>query len=154
MAASLAELINPVCIELDLQGKRKPDLIRELAEVLARSGEIDDVDSLTGEILKREKISSTGIGSGIAIPHCLTSQVRETHIAFGRKLEGARFEAVDNQPVALFFLLVGPEGDHARHLQVLSRIARYLHDMNFCRELLAAQSPEAVIAAIREKEAG
>lgn len=154
MAASLSELINPVCIELDLKEKRKPDLIRELAEVLARSGEIEDVDSLAEEVLKREKISSTGIGSGIAIPHCLTKQVSRTHIAFGRKLEGARFEAVDNQPVALFFLLVGPEGDHARHLQVLSRIARYLHDQNFCQQLLAAGSPEEVLAAVSAKEAG
>ena len=68
MATSLTELINPVCIELDLKEKKKPDLIRELAEVLARSGEIEDVDSLAGEVLKREKISSTGIGGFTRYP--------------------------------------------------------------------------------------
>ena len=152
MVLLLSDLIDPVCIELDLASRRKRDLINEMAEVLARGGLIRDTRALGREILKREKISTTGIGSGIAIPHCLTDQVTETRVAFGRRLEGAKFDAVDNQPVKLVFLLVGPEGDHAGHLQVLSRIARYLHDDAFCRRLLEAATPEEVITAFRAKE--
>ncbi|WP_319558941.1 PTS sugar transporter subunit IIA [Marispirochaeta sp.] len=152
MAINISELLNPACIELDLAAKKKPDIIKELASVLARGGGVEDQDKLYKELMKREKMTSTGIGSGIAIPHCLSSQVQEMHVAFGRKLEGAKFDAVDNQPVSLFFLLAGPEGGHSRHLQVLSRLARYLHDPGFCNELLAAAAPEEVIAAFTRKE--
>ena len=152
MAGSLRELLAPEAVELELKSKRKPDIIRELVEVLARSMQLKDINGIVKELVKREKISTTGIGSGIAIPHCLTPQVGETRIAFGRKLEGAKFDAVDNQPVTLFFLLIGPEGDHARHLQVLSKLARYLHDRTFCDALLAAPSSLGVLEAFKAKE--
>lgn len=152
MPTVLSQLLNPACIELKLNQRRKDELIRELTELLARGGGIEDVESLSAEILEREELTSTGIGSGIAIPHCLTDQVAETRLAFGRKDEGARFDAVDNQPVQLFFLLVGPKGDHARHLRVLSKIARYLHDKSFCRRLREAATPEEVMQALRDKE--
>ena len=152
MAINISELLNPACIELDLSAKKKPDILRELSSVLARCGDVGNQDKLYKELLKREKMTSTGIGSGIAIPHCLSSQVKEMHVAFGRKLEGAKFDAVDNQPVSLFFLLAGPEGAHSRHLQILSRLARYLHDPAFCQELHTASSPEEVIDAFRRKE--
>ncbi|MBN2050763.1 MAG: PTS sugar transporter subunit IIA [Spirochaetales bacterium] len=152
MGALLSEMLDTSCIELELKERRKPELIRELAEILSRCGAITDIDSLVDEIMERENLSSTGIGSGIAIPHCLTSQVSETRIAFGRKTEGARFDAVDNRPVALFFLLVGPKGDYARHMQILSKIARYLHDPRFCQDLLAAESPEDILKIFRRKE--
>lgn len=152
MPTVLSQLLNPACIELNLQERRKEELIRELTGVLARSGDIADVEGLSEAILAREEISSTGIGSGIAIPHCLSDQVEETRLAFGRKDEGAKFDAVDNQPVHLFFLLIGPAGDHARHLRVLSKIARYLHDPSFCRRLREASTPEEVMQALRDKE--
>jgi fructose-specific phosphotransferase system IIA component len=152
MADVLSDKLDPRCIELDLKGKRKGELIREMAEVLSRGGDIQDIESLTEKILEREKLSTTGIGSGIAIPHCMSPQVSQTTIAFGRKKGGAKFDAVDNQPVTLFFLLVGPEGDYAGHMQVLSKIARYLHDPRFCNELLSADSAEAVMTAFKGKE--
>jgi len=152
MAVFLADMLHKDCIELDLKGKRKPDLIRELAEIISRCGSIEDVDALVEDIIEREKLTTTGIGNGIAIPHCFTSQVSETRIVFGRKDGGAKFDAVDNRPVSLFFLLVGPEGDYARHMQVLSKIARYLHDSQFCDSLLKAASPEEVVETVRKKE--
>jgi len=152
MAELLSGMLDPRCIELELKGKRKSELIREMAEILSRGGIIRDVDSLAAEIMEREKLSSTGIGSGIAIPHCLSPQVSQTMIAFGRKKGGAKFNAVDNQPVELFFLLVGPEGDYAGHMQILSKIARYLHDPRFCNDLLSAESAEDVITAFKGKE--
>jgi len=79
--------------------------------------------------------------------------VGETAMAFGRKLEGARFDAVDNQPVALFFLLVGPEGSHTEHLRLLSRLSRYLHNPGFRQALLSASSPQDVLQAFAEREA-
>jgi fructose-specific phosphotransferase system IIA component len=152
MAITLSELLDPDCIELDLKSRRKKDIIRELAEVLTRGGKISDTEALARGILEREKLTSTGLGDGIAIPHCMSSQVQETLIAFGRKASGVRFDAIDNRPVKLFLLLVGPADDHNRHLKVLSKLARYLHDDAFCRKLLEAENAGAVIQAFREKE--
>jgi fructose-specific phosphotransferase system IIA component len=152
MTVNLSDLLNPACIELNLKSKKKPDVLKELTAVIARSGSIGDLDKLYEELLKREALASTGIGRGIAIPHCLTSQVKNTIMGFGRKLEGIKFDAVDDEPVTLFFLLVGPERYQYRQLQALSRLARYLHDQKFCDELLSANSVEAVIDAFKRKE--
>lgn len=154
MSTNLNDLLHPECIELDLQEKRKPEIIRELTRLISRCGVISDQDQLYDALMKREELSSTGIGDGIAIPHCLTPQVERTHIAFARKLGGAKFDAVDNQPVAMFFLLVGPEGNPTLHLKVLSKLARYLHDRIFCDRLLTAETSEEVIEAFRSKEQG
>jgi fructose-specific phosphotransferase system IIA component len=144
-------MLDPACIDLNLKAKRKPELIEELVTLLNQGGKISDADRLTTEVVEREKLASTGIGRGIAIPHALSTTVTETVLAFGRH-KGARFDAVDNKPVKLFFLLVGPEGTQAEHLRVLSRLARYLHDDAFCNALRNASAPAEVIAAIESKE--
>ena len=148
----LCEILNPACIELDVKAKRKPQIIRELVGILFRAGDMATADTIFNQLMEREELGSTGIGNGIAIPHCLTPLVRDTRMAFGRKLPGARFNAVDNQPVSLFFLLVGPSDNHVRHLQILSRIARYLHDSDFCRKLREAGSAQDIMTAFRGKE--
>ncbi len=152
MSADLGDLLNPECIELELEGKRKPDIVRELVDIVSRCGPDIDREMMCAALMRREELSSTGIGDGIAIPHCLTPQVDTTLVAVGRKLDGAKFNAVDNKPVSLFFLLVGPEEDPTRHLQVLSKLARYLHDPIFCQKLLDADSAEAVVEAFRSKD--
>ncbi len=152
MPDNLSDILDPRCIELELTGKRKPELITELVGALDRGAKVSDSKQLCREVLEREKLASTGIGSGIAIPHALSSTVFETIMAFGLKLDGARFDAVDKQPVSIFFLLVGPLGAHAEHLRVLSKLARYLHDRTFCQALLDARSKEEVTEALRKKE--
>ena len=152
MPESISEMLDPLCIELELKGKRKSNLIAELVTLLDRGGKITDPKKLAADIIEREKLASTGIGSGIAIPHAMSNAVKETILAFGRKPEGARFDSVDNQPVTLYFLLAGPVGSHTEHLRVLSRLSRYLHDETFRKALRDAGSPEAVIAAIEAKE--
>ena len=152
MSEKMSVILDVRCIELELTGRRKPELIQELVSLLERGGGVSDPRRLTEEVLEREKMSSTGIGSGIAIPHALATTASRTMLAFGLKLDGAKFDAVDNQPVSIFFLLVGPEGSHAEHLRVLSKLARYLHDRTFCQALLDAGKPEDVLAAFRKKE--
>jgi len=152
MPVKLSEMLNPACIELNLKEKKKPEILREMVFLISGSLNIDDRDTLIEALLEREKISSTGIGNGIAIPHCLTPEVDRTHIAFGRKPGGARFDSVDGKPVSLFFLLVGPEDNPNLHLKVLSKLARYLHDGGFCRRLRKARSEEEVLNAFRSRE--
>ena len=152
MAVSISSILDPRCIALELEAKKKTEIIGELVDLLARAAKTTDAEKLCEEVLSREKLSTTGIGSGIAIPHVLSAAVDETTIAFGRKLDGVRFDAVDNQPVSIFFLLVGPVGSYAEHLRALSKLARYLHDRTFCQALLDAASPEAVVDILRRKE--
>ncbi|HOP27129.1 MAG TPA: PTS sugar transporter subunit IIA [Candidatus Sabulitectum sp.] len=152
MPIKLSELLDPRSVELELSERKKPDILREMVQVLARGNGIPDPDGLYESLLERESMGTTGIGNGIAIPHAMVPGLETTRIAFARKLEGAKFDSVDNQPVSLFFLLAGPEGDPGLHLKVLSKLARYLHDGAFCDALLQARTPEEVIEAFRVKD--
>lgn len=152
MAPAISEILAPDRITLELDSKKKPELIEELVRLVEASGKTTDGDRLLAQVLEREAISTTGIGNGIAIPHCLSETVEETLLAFGRKRDGARFDSVDNQPVSIFFLLIGPAGAEGEHLRVLSKLARYLHDRTFCQALLDAETNEEVMAALRSKE--
>ena len=152
MAPAINEILAPDRIVLELETKKKPDIIEELVRLVESSGKTSDGDRLLAQVLAREAISTTGIGNGIAIPHCLSETVEETLLAFGRKRDGARFDSVDNQPVSVFFLLIGPTGAEGEHLRVLSKLARYLHDRTFCQALLDAETQEAVMEALRAKE--
>ena len=152
MTDTMGQILDERCITLELTARKKPDIIRELVDTLARGVAVSDFDRLTRELVDREKLTTTAIGGGIAIPHALSATVSETAMAFGRKLDGARFDAVDNQPVSLFFLLVGPEGSHTEHLRLLSRLSRYLHNPEFRQALLSAKTPEGVLQAFADRE--
>jgi len=152
VADTLVDALDSSCIALDLSGKKKPEIIRELVDLLAQGGKIDDADEVTRKVLEREQLTTTGIGGGIAIPHCLSPAASETHIAFGRKKSGARFDAVDKRPVQLFFLMVGPPGAHNEHLRLLSKLARYLHDPGLKQSLLSAREADEIIDLFRERE--
>ncbi|MFW5684071.1 MAG: PTS sugar transporter subunit IIA [Spirochaetota bacterium] len=152
MTDSIATVLDESCVQLELTARRKPDIIRELVEVLARANRISDADEVTRRVLEREELTTTGIGGGIAIPHCLSVSASETVLAFGRKSSGAKFDAVDKQPVLLFFLMVGPPGAHNEHLRLLSKLARYLHDPGLKESLLSATTPEQVVDLFRGRE--
>lgn len=152
MADMLSPLLDSRAVSLSIAARRKPDIIRELVALLGVTGAVTDVDRVTAEVIERENVATTGIGSGIAIPHCLSPAVRGTAIAIGRRIPGAKFDAVDKQPVQLFFLMVGLPGSHNEHLRLLSRLARFLHDPDLKAELLSAREPEEAVAAFRRRE--
>jgi fructose-specific phosphotransferase system IIA component len=152
MKDRISEILEPATINLSIKEKKKPAIIRELGEALSNSERVGDAAKIEALILEREKLATTGIGGGIAIPHCLSGEVEETVMAFGRKIPGAKFDAVDRQPVQLFFVVVGPPGAHNEHLRLLSKLSRHLHDSDFRAGLLAAASPTEVIDLFKAKE--
>ena len=152
MSDGVASILDPGAISLSIQGKKKPEIIRELVELLGATGVVKDVEAVAAEVLAREELATTGIGSGIAIPHCLSAEVTDTSLAFGRKIPGAKFDAVDKQPVQLFFLMVGLPGAHNEHLRLLSKLSRYLHDADTKAGLLAAASAEDVLEVFSRRE--
>ncbi len=152
MIDSIVDVLDESCVKLEITARKKPEIIRELVEVLAAAEKVSDADEVTRRVLEREEMTTTGIGGGIAIPHCLSVAAPETTLAFGRRLSGAKFDAVDKRPVRLFFLMVGPPGAHNEHLRLLSRLARYLHDPRLKQALLDAEDPTTVVSVFAERE--
>jgi len=149
---TLADLLEAGTMKPELEARKKNDALQELVELLNRAGKIEDPEATLKGLIDREKLTSTGIGSGIAIPHLLSPHAKQTVMAFGRKREGLRFDSVDNQPVTLIFLVVGPKHQEYAHLRLLSHLSRLLHDGRFRQALLDATTPEEILQIIRRKE--
>ncbi|HVM32029.1 MAG TPA: PTS sugar transporter subunit IIA [bacterium] len=139
-------------IKLNLESKTKKDAIKELVELLVKSGKVKDKKKMLQTLMEREELGSTGIGQGIAIPHGKSDTVSDLSAAFGVSQEGISFDALDGEPVNLFFLLVAPEGAAGAHLKALARISSLLKDKFFRKSLLSAKSPDEVIKIIQEEE--
>jgi len=152
MDCKISEFMDARCIRLELAARNKEDAIEELVRLLADAGKLDGVERYVGEVLEREKISSTGIGQGIAIPHRLVAGVGEIMIAVGRNGKGVPFDSVDRKPAHLIFLIIGPQGHNSRHLIVLSKLSRYLNDRGFFEALMKVREAEDVIELVRGKE--
>ena len=150
----LAKMLDRECIILDLRASRKKDAIEELLTILKENGKTGSIDisSVLDDMMEREKSSSTGIGNGIAIPHKLLPGISETAIAFGRKKGGINFDSIDGRPAELFFLILGQEGKSTKHLRILSKLARLLHDSDFRTLLSETSSPDEVIEALKKQE--
>jgi fructose-specific phosphotransferase system IIA component len=150
--SGLWKILEPSCVELSLKAGDKEEALREMVGLLTRSGKIEDPAALLEALKARERKISTGVGEGIALPHCASPQLSSPLLAVARKPEGLDFEALDGQPVRLLLLLVGPPDKPAAQLRLLSRLARLLRDPAFPGALLAAESPEAVRELFRRSE--
>ena len=148
----LTEFITPQLIKLELSSTKKIDAIKELIGLLDASGYLTDADAFLKSVLEREKVGSTGIGKGIAIPHSRASAVREVVVAVGRSQAGIEFEALDNRPVHLIFLIAAPIESGGLYLKALARLSRLLRYQEFRNELMAAETVEEVIKVISAEE--
>jgi fructose-specific phosphotransferase system IIA component len=151
---ALWQILEPAAVELELRARRKDEALAEMAGLLVRAGRIREPAAVLEALRAREKQVSTGIGEGIAVPHCVSPELDSTVLAFGRKRKGLPFDATDRRPVRLLFLLAGPEGQQTAHLRLLSRLARLLRDPGFAEGLLAAESAEEVVELVRRTEQG
>jgi len=148
----LSDLITPDRIKIPLVSHDKDELLRELVEVVTRGGGIDDPEDVLRAVREREAVLSTGIGNGVAIPHGKSPAVPELRMAAGTTAEPVDFDALDGQPVRLFFLLVGPESAAGQHIKALSRISRLVRREDIRSTLLAARNAEEFYRALRNAE--
>jgi fructose-specific phosphotransferase system IIA component len=137
---------------LELSSTTKLEVIKELIDMLDTAGFLTDADAFLKSVLEREKVGSTGIGKGIAIPHSRTSTVREVVIAIGRSKDGIEFEALDNRPVNLIFLIAAPIESGGLYLKALARLSRLLRYQEFRKELLEAETVDDVLKIISAEE--
>jgi nitrogen PTS system EIIA component len=148
----LSDILEEENIIPDLKARDKKRTIEELTESVVKSNPSLDKDSLIRVLLERESLGSTAIGDGVAIPHGKYPGISMPIISFGRSRKGLDFEAIDGQPVFLFFLLVAPEDSASIHLKALARIAKLLKDSNFRKVLVEATTRKELFKLIIQND--
>lgn len=150
----LSELLTRERVRVPLQSASKEALLEELVGVLRDAGVVPDAAAVLGAVHERERVLSTGVGSGVAIPHGKSESVPALAMAAGVTREPVDFDALDGEPVSLLFLLVGPDSAAGQHVKALSRISRLVRRDGFRERLLAAGSADEFMAVLAEDEAG
>jgi nitrogen PTS system EIIA component len=137
----------------DLAGRSKTDVLIELATAVAGQHPELDRERLVPALEDRERLNSTALGDGVAIPHGKLSGIKRVFAAFARSKQGVDFHSLDGEPTHLFFLLVAPEDSAGAHLKALARISRLLKDENFRARLIRAPDATALFDTIRQEDA-
>ncbi len=148
----IVEFLNEKAISADIKATTKEGVIRELVDVLAKAEGIKNKEELVKVLINRESLGSTGIGQGVGIPHGKTNTVKKLVAAFGICHTGVDFDALDGEPVFIFFLLVAPEDSAGPHLKGLARISRLLKDKFFRESLKELTDEKTILKLIREED--
>ena len=148
----LSDILEEDNIIPDLKAKDKKGVLEELAEAIASHEPSLDKNSLVKVLLERERLGSTGIGDGVAIPHGKFPAVTQPIISFGRSRKGLDFDSMDGEPAFLFFLLVAPENAASIHLKALARIAKILKNGAFRKVLMEARNRQELYKTIIQND--
>jgi PTS system nitrogen regulatory IIA component len=149
----IMDILVKDAVLLDLASGTKQEALAEMAGALAREEGGLEEGRLLDVLLEREKLQSTGIGEGVAIPHGRMPGLGRLVATFARSRQGVDFESIDGQATHLFFLLVVPEHSGGQHLKALARISRFFRDAAFRERLLSAEQLDDVCRAIEEEDA-
>ena len=152
----ITNLLTLECINLNLKGQTKQEIIDEMVEILYQGGKLNDKEEYKKAILAREAQSSTGLEEGIAIPHAKTSAVKIPSIAFGLSKNGVDYESLDGEPSKLFFMIAAPANASDTHIEILSKLTTMLLDDEIREKLLEVKTKQEVIdiltSDIKEEE--
>jgi nitrogen PTS system EIIA component len=148
----LTELLSPDRVVVPLPASDRHSAIAALTRRLADQAGAG-YDEVLGAVLERESVLSTGIGFGVAIPHARSAAVRELTMVAGVSPSPVPFDAIDGEPVRLFFLIVGPESSAGQHVKILSRIARLVRRDSVRQQLLEATTADAFYHVLLDAEA-
>ena len=149
---TLTKILQPACVKVPLEGKDKKSAITELVDLLDANGLLLDKNVVLEAVLVREQTRSTGIGTGIAIPHGKCSAVKELVMAIGITAEPVDFASIDGKPVTIIILLVSPANQTGPHIQALARISKLMLDEQFKQGLEKATSAEQAYELLSNKE--
>jgi len=148
----ISELLNPQAIVADLQAKNKTKVLAELTDALMSCEPDLNREDVIAVLQEREKLGSTGIGDGVAIPHGKLTGIPGLKLVFGRSHNGVDFESMDGQPAYLFFLLIVPEESVGAHLRALARISKLLKGSIVREKLMDAVDQQDIYQVIVEEE--
>ena len=146
----LGELTRPDLIFTDLPATDRQGVLRALAGRVAEQGLVASGEDLFQKLWEREQLGTTGIGSGIAIPHCKLPGLARGVVAVGLTPQGVDFGAADGKPVQVLFLVVSPSGSPAEHLQILAALSRWVRADRHAEKILALRDPAAVYDLLQE----
>ncbi len=152
----IVDFVGPELIVPQLQAHEKSAVIRELADHLAAhvsGAQKIDREVLAKVLLERERLASTAIGEGVAIPHGKLDAVGKLVACVGRAPEGVDFDSMDGRPTHLFFVLVAPENSTGVHLKALARISRLFKDPEFRTRLMQAKDAQEIFKVIADEDA-
>jgi len=147
------DILDEESIIAELTARDKKSVLEELVSVLFEHGRVKDKEKPVEVLLERERLGSTGIGDGIAIPHGKLKEIKGIICSFGRTKAGVDFQSIDEKPTHLFFLLLAPEDSASEHLQALARLSRLLKDGHLRKRLLEADSKKELYRIITEEDA-
>ena len=144
----MIDLIGPERIAADMTAGSKREALQELARLVEKNNPVIKADKLFTTLWEREMLGSTGLGDSIAIPHGKISEINKIEIFFGRSVKGVPFDALDNKPTHLFFLLLAPIKSAAPYLRCLAQISRFLKSPHVRSQLLHAPDIEGIVAIL------
>jgi mannitol/fructose-specific phosphotransferase system IIA component (Ntr-type) len=150
---SLASILSAEQIVPEMNATQRWDAIVELIDLLVARGKVepDARESILTSLKQREETMSTGIGFGIAIPHCSSDRISDVVAAFGRSSKGIEFDALDNAPVKFVVLFVVPKNQFQTHLRTLASIAKFLNDRSVREELANAPDADSILRVFRDR---
>ncbi|MBI2068331.1 MAG: PTS sugar transporter subunit IIA [Deltaproteobacteria bacterium] len=140
----IKQILSKETILSSLSAQTKEGVIKELAELLVRRCPGITPEVIASVLMEREKLGSTGIGNGVAIPHGKLPQLPQIVTGFARSVPGVPFEAQDGKSAHLFFVLLAPENAASLHLKALARLSRLLKDIHFRNKLLEAKNEDEI----------
>ena len=146
------ELLEKKYILTDFKSKDKIDIINELIDLYKNDKKVNDLEKARTAVLEREKIMSTGVGKGFAIPHGKSNGVNDVIAAFGKTKHDIDYDALDGDPVHHVFLLIGRDDMVSKHIKLLSRISRLMNNDEFRDRLLEASTEENIINIFKKAE--
>lgn len=152
MEDKIYEILPESHILLDMTSRNKKDVLKEMVDLLEVSPHILDKNELLNNLMERERLQSTGIGDGIALPHARTDSVNQLIIGFGRSEHGIEYDSLDENLVHILFLIAAPKTASTHVLKVLAKIARLLNNVGFRKKLLATKTEKGIQDLFRSRE--
>lgn len=147
----MSEIINEKLIKLNINSNNKEEVIKELARLIDGEERLNNFNEYVEEVLKREELSTTGIGFGVAIPHGKTKAVKVPTVVFGRTESGIEWQSLDEKPVHMVFLLAVPEEAASNaHLKILAALSRKLMNEDFRQNILEISNEKKLMQSLEE----
>lgn len=148
----IRDILNPSSIVLKLEIDSKPNLLEKMLELANQSGNILNMEAVRSDVLERERILSTGVGKGIALPHAKTKAIKEITAALAILEPPLDYDSLDGKPVDIVFLLLGRDNDVGNHLRLLSKVSRYLNQGSFRARLKECDTNQEIIELFSESD--
>ena len=148
----LPDLLKERYIALDLKEKEKTKLIAELVDIVIKSGRIKNREALSKAILERERLGSTAIGNGVAIPHAKIKGIKKPLLILGRSVGGVNFDSLDGEKTYLFFMLISPQEEVGPHLKILAKVSHLVKDKFVVERLKKIKDKHEIFEIISDFE--